>query len=135
MAGTLLDTHAALWLMNGESLSSESIETIQSAADNNNLFVSPITAWEIATLVRKRRIALTMSPDDWFDAMLTAGVNLANMPPDTLMASVFLPGDPPNDPADRILIATARAENMTLITRDRNILDYSGLGHARVLRC
>jgi PIN domain nuclease of toxin-antitoxin system len=135
MPGTLLDTHAALWLMNGDRLARESLSAIEAAGKNGSLFVSPISAWEIATLVRKGRIALTTSPEVWFGHMLATGVTLAAMAPDILMASVFLPGTPPNDPADRILIATARAENLTLITRDDQILQYAGLGHTRVLRC
>lgn len=135
MSGVLLDTHTALWLMNGEMLSQESVKKIQSASDEEILFVSPITAWEIATLVRKARIALTMPPDNWFAQMLGKGVMLADMAPDILIASVFLPGEPPKDPADRIIIATARNENLTLVTRDNQILQYGEQGHMRVLRC
>jgi PIN domain nuclease of toxin-antitoxin system len=135
MDGILLDTHTALWLMNGEILSQDSVQKIQSASDKDTLFISPITAWEIATLVRKGRIALTMPPDIWFAHMLGKGVLLAGMEPDTLIASVFLPGEPPNDPADRIIIATARSENLTLATRDNQILQYGEQGHMRVLRC
>lgn len=135
MGGLLLDTHIVLWLMNGEMLSTESVKKIQSASDEEILFVSPITAWEIATLVRKDRIALTISPDNWFAQMLSKGVMLADMAPDILIASVFLPSEPPKDPADRIIIATARSENLTLITRDNQILKYGEQGHVRVLRC
>lgn len=135
MKGILLDTHAALWLMNGEMLSPDLVKKIQSASDNDSLFVSPITAWEIATLVRKGRIALTMQPDIWFAQMLSKGVALADMDPDLLIASVFLPGEPPSDPADRIIIATARSENLTLVTRDTAVLEYAEQGHARTYRC
>ena len=51
------------------------------------------------------------------------------------MASAFLPGSPPSDPADRIIAATARAENLVLITRDRKLLSYSAEGHLRGLAC
>ncbi|HVT54914.1 MAG TPA: type II toxin-antitoxin system VapC family toxin [Xanthobacteraceae bacterium] len=135
MAGILLDTHAALWLMSGEELSPDVVKKIQAASGEETLFVSPITAWEIATLVRKGRIALTMPADSWFSAMLGKGIELAEMSPDTLIASVFLPGEPPNDPADRIIIATARSENLILVTRDDKILQYAEHGHTRVLSC
>jgi len=135
MAGILLDTHAALWLMSGEELSPDVVKKIQAASDEETLFVSPITAWEIATLVRKGRIALAMPVESWFPAMLGKGILLADMAPETLIASVFLPGTPPGDPADRIIIATARSENFVLITRDEKILQYGEQGHARVLRC
>lgn len=133
--GVLLDTHAALWLMNGDLLSVESRQSIDAAASSGRVFVSPISAWEIATLVRKGRIALSMSPDSWFDTMLTTGIVLAVMPPRTLIASAFLPGDPPRDPADRIIVATARAENLMLLTRDALLLGYSTKGHLRTLQC
>jgi len=135
MDGILLDTHAALWLMNGEMLSPDLVKKIQSAADKDALYISPITAWEIATLVRKGRIALTMSPANWFAQMIGKGVALADMAPDTLIASVFLPGEPPSDPADRIIIATARDESLTLVTRDDKILQYGQQGHVRISRC
>jgi PIN domain nuclease of toxin-antitoxin system len=134
-AGALLDTHAALWLLNGIALSDESRATIDAAAVEGRVFVSPISAWEIATLVRKSRITLSMSPDAWFDAMLASGVTLAAMPPRTLIASAFLPGSPPSDPADRIIAATARAENLILMTRDAQLLAYSAEGHLRAQRC
>jgi PIN domain nuclease of toxin-antitoxin system len=133
--GALLDTHAALWLMSGDTLSDESRRAIDAAAAGSGTFVSPISAWEIGTLVRKNRIALSMSPDAWFDAMLASGVILAAMPPRTLIASAFLPGSPPSDPADRIIAATARAENLLLVTRDAQLLRYSAQGHLRALRC
>lgn len=131
----LLDTHAAIWLMSGEELSSNSVRSIETANLAGSLFVSPITAWEIATLVRKGRIALSLSPEAWFDAMLNAGVQLAAMPPRTLIASAFLPGALPGDPADRIIVATARSENLILVTRDTQLLQYSESGHVRALPC
>jgi len=77
-----------------------------------------------------------MAPETWFEAMLTLpGIRLAPMPPRTLIASAFLPGRPPADPADRIIAATARAENLVIVTRDRELLSYGDEGHVRVLAC
>ncbi len=132
----LLDTSAVLWLMNGERIAEEAKQAIDSHAISGGVFVSPISAWEIATVVRKGRMTLSMAPDSWFDAVLALrGVRPAPMPPRTLIASVFLPGDPPSDPADRILAATARAENLILVTRDRKLLLYGDEGHMRGLAC
>lgn len=133
--GLLLDTHAAVWLMNGIELNEESRKSIDAAAATSGVFVSPISAWEIATLVRKGRIALSMSAEAWFDAMLAAGIQLSSMPPRTLIASAFLPGNPPSDPADRIIAATARAENLVLVSRDERLHRYANEGHLRIQRC
>lgn len=136
MTALLLDTCAGLWVAAGQAISRESREAIDVGVLAGGLFVSPISAWEIATLVRKGRIALSMSPDKWFDAFLALpGVALAPMPPRILIASAFLPGDPPNDPADRIIAATARDQNLVLVTRDRKLLSYGIEGHMRVLAC
>ena len=73
------------------------------------VFVSPITAWEIATLLRKNRIQLNRPPEVWFDALLSLpGIRLAQLSPAVLIASALLPGAAPRDPADRIIAATSR---------------------------
>jgi PIN domain nuclease of toxin-antitoxin system len=132
----LLDTCAVLWVANGETISEQARDAIAEAAAADGVFVSPISAWEVATLVRKGRVMLSMAPDSWFEALLALpGVRLAPMPPRTLMASAFLPGSPPSDPADRIIAATARAENLLLLTRDRKLLSYAADGHLRGLAC
>ncbi|MEM1198508.1 MAG: PIN domain-containing protein [Pseudomonadota bacterium] len=63
------------------------------------------------------------------------GVDEAEMPVEVLLASSFLPGLPPNDPADRIIIATARHYGYTVITRDRQILAYAAAGHVHAQDC
>jgi PIN domain nuclease of toxin-antitoxin system len=63
------------------------------------------------------------------------GVQLADLSPDLLIASSYLPGKPPKDPTDRILAATARELGATLVTRDRTLLDYGKQGHVAVLEC
>ena len=76
-------------------------------------------------LVAKGGIALALTPDLWFERFCDLpGVTLAAMPPSVLVASTILPGQPPGDPADRILIATARAFGYVLVTRDEKILEY-----------
>jgi len=62
-------------------------------------------------------------------------VELAQLTPETLIASSFLPGRPPRDPVDRILIATAREYGLVLMTRDRGLLDYADQGHLEALAC
>ncbi|MDO9298829.1 type II toxin-antitoxin system VapC family toxin [Bradyrhizobium sp.] len=82
------------------------------------------------------RVQLLITPQRWFARLFEArGVQLAEMSPDVLIASSFLPGKPPRDPADRIIAATARDLGATLITRDRVLLDYGRQGHLSVVEC
>ena len=111
-------------------------ELPEACARGGRFFVSPMTAWEIAVLAAKGRIALTTSPDIWFGRFCERPETaLAEMPPSVLVASVTLPGMPPSDPVDRILAATAREFGYTLVTRDRHLLEYGAGGHIRALGC
>ena len=133
----LLDTCAVLWLGNGDPLREPAASAFPAARARGERFaVSPISAWEIAMLVSKRRIALSIGPETWFERFLDRpGAVLAAMPPRILMASTGLPGDPGGDPADRIIAATAREFGWTLMTRDHRLLDYGARGHVRVMGC
>ncbi|MEE9453578.1 MAG: PIN domain-containing protein [Paracoccaceae bacterium] len=64
-----------------------------------------------------------------------AGVRYAEMSTDVLINASYLPGPIHKDPADRIIIATAREYAMTILTRDQKILDYAEMGHVNALRC
>jgi len=133
----LLDTCACLWLTHGDPLSADSRAAIaESQAAHAGVYVSAITAWEVATLVSRRRYRLFVTPGVWFARLMAlSGVRLAEASPDVLIDSAFLPGDPPFDPADRILAATARRRGLTLVTRDRQLLKYAEAGHLRALGC
>ena len=133
----LLDTCAAIWLVNGDPMTADSRSSITAVQRANlGVYVSPMTAWEIATLVAKNRLRLALSPEAWFDALLDlAGVRLAAMPPKVLIASAVLPGTPPRDPVDRILAATGRAFGYLIITRDGELTDYARAGHIEAIGC
>ena len=133
----LLDTCAVIWIANGDPLREPAASALPEAFDGDgSLAVSPMTAWEVAMLVAKARIALSLDPEGWFDRVLALpGVALAAMPPAVLIASCALPGAPPADPVDRILAATARTFGFTLVTRDRHLLAYGEEGHLRVMGC
>ena len=133
----LLDTCAAIWLMEGAPMSSPARIAIRAAQRAHaGVFVSPITAWEIGTLVAKGRIQLSRSPEMWFDTMLgLPGVRLAALSPAVLIASCALPGVSPRDPADRMIAATARAFGYTVITRDGELVPYAAAGHMSVVAC
>ena len=136
-SGVLLDTCAAIWLVNADPMSSESREAIRRAQVKAwGVYVSPISAWEIGTLVAKGKLQLSLTPEAWFAGILALpGTRLAEMPPKVLIASAFLPGVPPNDPADRILAATAREQDLSIITRNGELLAYSKAGHVKAIGC
>jgi len=133
----LLDTCAAIWISEEQPLASEALTAIErSHRSGEFIHVSPITAWEIGLLVSRSKLTSPMSPQRWFERLLEApGVRLADMSPDVLVASSFLPGAPPRDPADRILAATAREYGYRLMTRDTPLLTYALQGHLQALAC
>ncbi len=132
MNNLLLDTCAVLWLANGDEMTTEA----RGAIGEKDLHVSPISAWEIANLVRKSRIALTVPVASWFRrAVDQMQAETPELTVEILANSCSLPGAPPDDPADRIIIATAREANMVVVTRDSQILTYSRAGHVRTLAC
>ena len=137
MTGLLLDTCAVIWTAQGDPLHEPAASELPKACERGEaLLVSPITAWEVAMLVAKGRMALALNPDLWLQRFCDLpGVTLAAMPPSVLVASTTLPGQTPGDPADRILIATARAFGYVLVTRDEKILEYGAHGHVQVLAC
>ncbi len=133
----LLDTCAVIWLMDGAPISAAARDAIRAAQRAHmGVFVSPITAWEIGTLVAKGRIQLSRSLDVWFETLLgLPGIRLAALSPAVLVASCALPGSPPRDPADRMIAATARAFGYTVITRDGELVPYAQAGHVAVVAC
>ena len=137
MTPLLLDTCAALWISESAALSREAVEALDQASDEGRpIFVSPITAWEVGLLTARNRLTLPILPQAWFTRLMKApGLRLAELPPAVLLDSSFLPGRPPKDPADRIIIATAREFDLTVVTRDRLILAYAEAGHVRALAC
>lgn len=133
----LLDTCSAIWIANGEPIADEAARLLgEMHRTGGAVFVSPITAWEVGLLVARGRLNLMMPPAQWFDRLLEApGLRLSEMPPELLIASSFLPGSPPRDPADRILAATAREYGYQLVTRDATLLAYGEQGHIQSRIC
>jgi PIN domain nuclease of toxin-antitoxin system len=123
----LLDTHIWINYLNASPLlRSELVKRIEAARSMGTVFVSVISVWEIAQLVRLKRITLHTSVTRWVeDALLLPGVQLLPFTPQIAIDSVDLPDPMHKDPADRILVASARVERLTLVTRDRDILSYA----------
>jgi len=132
---TLLDTHVLVWLLSDSSrISGKVYSRIEKAADKDDLYVSAITPWEIAMLVAKGRLRLSRDVAEWLAAALgLPGVHLAPLSPGIAVESTRLPGEVHPDPADRILLATARNLNATLVTADERLLDYAERGFVRCI--
>lgn len=133
----LLDTCAAIWLMDNEYMTDAAVGAIDVCFDSGKpIYVSPITAWEVGTLSRKRRFKSSLPPQRWFERLLsTDGIHLCELSVGILLESSFLPGRIHKDPADRIVAATAREYGFTVMTRDRALLDYGAQGYLSVIEC
>jgi PIN domain nuclease of toxin-antitoxin system len=133
----LLDTCALIFLTEQTRIAAAAIDAMRAANEQGaTTYISPISAWEIGMLAAKGRLQLLIRPERWFANLFDApNVRLAEISPDLLIASSYLPGKPPNDPTDRIVAATARELGATLITRDRALLSYGAQGHMSVVEC
>ena len=133
----LLDTCAAIWFADAAGLKKEAAEALDRAIEQKTpVHISPITAWEIGMLAAKGRVAWPISPHAWFQRLTSReGIALAELTPELLIKSSHLPGTPPPDPADRIILATARDLELAVITRDRAILEYAEAGHVWAIGC
>lgn len=131
----VIDTHVLVWtLQDDDRLGMKARHRVEAAAQEDALHVSAITPWEIAMLVHKGRLALGREPGAWIDAALSLpGVRLAPLIPAVAVDSVRLPGTFHPDPADRIIVATARYLGVPLLTADDAILRYGAAGHVAVL--
>lgn len=127
MTSILLDTHVWIWYVNGsKDLSKIARKTITGAMYHNEAHLAAISLWEICMLDKKKRIILEMPCLEWINQSIQlTRLRILAMTPNIAIESCHLPGDFHDDPADRMIVATARVENLTLITRDKNILAYS----------
>jgi len=132
----LLDTHVWVWLMLGDNrLGSVNRRMLEKAVPDGHLRVSIISVWEVAMLEAKGRLTLAGDCASWVrEALAAPGLRLAELTPPIAIASTRLPGVFHGDPADRILIATARESEATLLTADQAILQYGSAGYVHAAR-
>jgi PIN domain nuclease of toxin-antitoxin system len=131
----LLDTHVAIWLVEGQ-LDDKAVGAIIHAGLADGVFVSPVSAWEVGLLSQPRagRPGLIFLPDPqaWFATLMgKAIIKPAPLTAAAAIASSMLPAPLHGDPADRLLIATARELSIPLMTRDSRILTYGAAGHVQ----
>jgi PIN domain nuclease of toxin-antitoxin system len=135
----LLDTCALIWLSSGE-FDRASIDILGHAGAADGVFVSPVSAWEIGMLAYPRgtrsRPEFLPDPGRWFaQVMREPALRAAPFTADAAIGASQLPEPLHNDPADRLLIATALQMSLPIMTRDRKILDYAALGHVLAIAC
>ena len=123
----LLDTHTWIWWnMNPEKLSEKVKMLIQDTDGYDELLLSAISPWEFSKLLEKNRIGISCNPEDWIKrAIDMPGLRLIPLSPILAYRSTVLPQPFHNDPADQIIVATAREENATILTKDERILAYA----------
>lgn len=117
----LLDTHIWLWsLLEPDRLSDAAIQVLRDS--ETELFLSPVSIWEVTVLVAKGRVVLTSDVVEWVSEALSQ-VPVQEIP---LTIEAALETNrlslPHRDPADQFIVATARVFNLTLVTADRRIL-------------
>lgn len=122
----VLDTCAWLWMCSEpKKLSRAARETIGREQPHDGLVVSIMSAWEIAKLVQKGKLSFSIPCREWIDgAARTEGVAMHPLTPDICVESTELPGVFHGDPADQLIVATARILGAPVVTGDRKIRGY-----------
>ena len=121
----VLDTHIWVWWVHGDKqLAKTQMEVIE-ANEADVIGVSAISCWEVAKLVQFRRLQLPCPLREWFQqALAYPGIRLLELTPEIAVGSTELPGEFHRDPADQIIVATARVHECPLITADSRLLEY-----------
>jgi PIN domain nuclease of toxin-antitoxin system len=122
----LLDTHTWVWWnMRPQHLSRKVTKLIEDEDKYDELLLSAISPWEFCRLLEKGKIGISYNPEVWIDGALEMPkLRLVQLTPRIAYCSTVLPRPFHDDPADQILVATAREEKATILTRDQRILNY-----------
>jgi len=121
----VLDTHIWVWWVHQDEHLTRIQSEVIAASETDVIGVSAISCWEIAKLVEYGRLELPNPLEAWFDQALNyPGVHLLPLTPEIAVESTCLPGKFHRDPADQIIVATARVYNCALVTSDEKILNY-----------
>lgn len=123
----LLDTHVWIWWnMHPQKLSERARSVICASGRYEELLLSAISLWEFAKLLEKRRLAISCDPEEWIrEALEMPKLRVVPLSPSVAYRSTILPQPFHDDPADQIIVATAREENATVVTSDEKIRSYT----------
>ena len=133
IGGLLIDTHIWLWFAGQNPRLRPAGQTaIDNAIHSGRLRVSVISIWEISQLEAAGRLHLNMPIEEWMQAALSLpGLKVIELELPIILDSHRLPGLFHKDPADQIIVATARHRELTLLTEDKKILEYAQQGYLR----
>lgn len=121
----VLDTHIWIWWVHGDAKLQQGFHAYLQTHEAQGLGVSIISCWEVAKLVELNRLSLPTPVADWLDqALAYPGVRLLDLTPRIVVESTQLPGTFHRDPADQMIVATARLYNCPVMTVDAKILAY-----------
>jgi PIN domain nuclease of toxin-antitoxin system len=122
----LLDTHTWVWWnMRPQNLSRKVAKLIENEDGYDELLLSSISPWEFSKLLEKGRLGISCHPEEWINTALEMPkLRIINLTPMIAYRSTVLPNPFHDDPADQIIVATARQENATILTKDKRILNY-----------
>ena len=123
----ILDTHVLLWWVSGSDLLSATAKKVikRTLTAGSEIIISSISAWEISMLISKGRLILSMDIESWLDEVSQIdGVRFMPVDNEICIKSAVLPGEFHKDPADRMIVATARKLAIPLVTADEKIIKY-----------
>jgi len=121
----LLDTHILVWwYLNNSKLPDRYCQILDEVEVNNEqVYVSDISIWEIAKLVELNRLKLSTGIDTWLsDIMQNPSIEMIRISPAISVESTRLGDSFHKDPADQIIVATARVHNLHLMTVDKRVV-------------
>jgi len=129
----LLDTHAWIWSVAGEHIGRRAQRVISRADANDAIRISPASVFELTALHTAGRLRLSTVPAEWIrQALLTSRIRLAPLFTEVAVDAGSIPRTALADPLDRLIVATARHLDATLLTADAQILLYARTGNVRV---
>ena len=122
----MLDTHTWIWFVSKpEVLSKRALKAVSAAVKEKSVLISSISAWEVALLVIKKRLELSLDVTDWIaKSEKLPFIQFIGVSNSIAVKSVNLPQPLHPDPADRIIIATALSAGAPLVTKDKKLLNY-----------
>ena len=130
----LADTHVLLWYFEGlKELAPRQVRRLDAALAGASLCASVVSLYEIGLLMRKGRLRRLTDLSLWLRRAIALGLVVLPLDAECALEATRLPGEPPGDPFDQLLVATSRVHGLLLATRDGSVQAYSAAGHVRTV--